>query len=126
MTGELVSVRLLEFVIPKDWFTVAIDAVRSVSRFLAAAAALAVKPGNAVPSSPAIGLFPAPKGANGGNPGSPNPLDIVFRNSKPPLKACLPWVQLRSSPMEYIGLSWLRQAPKRPYWTNGVQSEGTT
>src|SRR2546422_5667851 len=115
MAGELVSVKLFEFVIPKDWLILSTEAVRSVSNFCAVVALLAVRPPNAEPSSPATALLPGPNVANGVKPGSPNPFDIVLRNSKPPLKACFPRVQLRSSPSTYIGLTCERQFPNRPY-----------
>src|SRR5215471_9392630 len=125
MAGELVNVRFLEFMIPNDWLILSTDAVRSVSKLRALVAAFAVRPENAVPSSPLTGLFPGPNVANGVKPGSPNPLDMVFRNSKPPLKACFPCVQLMSSPMICIGLTCERHRPNLPYVMNPVHSNGT-
>src|SRR6516162_2451763 len=116
MFGELSSVLLLTFAIPNDWFTVVTEPLKSVSRRRAINAVFAVRPGKALPSSPFTGNdAAAPNVANGVKPGSPNPFDFVFRNSNPPLNACLPCVQLRSSPMEYIGLTWDRQRPNPPY-----------
>src|SRR6185369_7006163 len=104
---------------------VPIDAVKSVSKLRAVVAEFAVRPVYTDPSSPPTGLLPCPKVANGVKPGSPKPFDIEFRSSMPPLKACLPWVQLRSSPIEYSGLTCERQAPNRPYWMNPVHRVGT-
>src|ERR1044071_5969604 len=104
---------------------VAIDAVKSVSNLRAVVAELALRPVYTELSRLLTGLLPAPKVANGVKPGSPKPFDIELRNSTPPLKACLPCVQLRSSPIEYSGLTCERQAPNRPYWMKPVHNVGT-
>src|SRR5215475_1922807 len=118
MYGELVKFKFFELVIPNAWLMVATEPARSVSNRCAVVALLALKPGKpaALPSRLLIGnVVAAPNVANGVKPGSPNPLDIVLRNSMPPLNACRPCVQLTSSPMECIGLLCERHAPKRPY-----------
>src|SRR5262249_38890305 len=116
IVGELTRFRFLELVMPKDWLIVATEPLRSVSNLVAVVVLFAVSPEYFVPSRLLTGwVVAAPSVAKGVNPGSPKPRDMVFRNSKPPLNACLPCVQLTSSPITYIGLLWERHAPKRPY-----------
>src|SRR5215467_3346250 len=78
-----------------------------------------VNPPLAAVLSRASGLLPAPRTAVGVMLGSLNPFDSVRRHSIPPLNACFPFVQLRSSPMEYRGLIPSRHRPNPPLVAKG-------
>src|SRR5882672_6044641 len=72
----------------------------------------------AVVPSRIAALFPAPNVTDGSMLGSLNPFELVLQNSYPPLNACLLKVQLRSSPIEYRGLTPSRHWPNPPMVVN--------